>query len=45
MTEYKVRFTLDGEVYELKVATASSYAAIRLIDITYPQASNISIVG
>lgn len=45
MTEYTVRFTLHGEVYELKVSTASSYAAMRLIDVTYPNASNISIVG
>lgn len=44
MNEYKVRFTLDGEVYEMKVATSGPYAAIRLIDITYPKASNISIV-
>jgi hypothetical protein len=45
MKEYIVRFTLDGEVYELKVNTASSYGAMRLIDVTYPQASNISVVN
>jgi hypothetical protein len=45
MTEYTVRFTLESEVYELKVFTSGSYAAIRLIDITYPSATNITVVG
>ena len=44
MTEYTVRFTLDNEIYEMKVSTSSSYAAMRLVDITYPQASNITVV-
>lgn len=44
MTNYIVRFIVDGGVYEQTVTTSSSGTAIRLIENQYPRASNVNIV-
>ncbi len=45
MTEFLVRYTVNSGVYETRVRTATSGAAINLIESQFPNAINVSIVG
>lgn len=45
MVEYKVRYRLDGDIYESKVLAASSGSAIKWVSTTVPGATDISISG
>lgn len=45
MNNFKMRFTLNGEVYETVIGAATSGSAIRLIEHAYSGAKNITVVG
>jgi hypothetical protein len=45
MASYRMRFTLDGEIYELAVGAASSGSAIRYVQRAHPGAVEITVVG
>lgn len=45
MRKFKVRYTIENDVYESEVGAASSGSAMRWITVNYPTAKHIQIVG
>lgn len=45
MVEYKIRYRLDGDIYENVVLAASSGSAIKWVSLAFPGATDISVSG
>lgn len=45
MTKFKVRYTIENDVYEIEVGAASSGSAMRWVIANCSSAKNIQIVG